>query len=136
MAKTGLRVFIGDLETQVGTLWFESLGNREHSIFQYEESWVSHPRRFAIAPHIPLDGGRMFFKAAGEHASPLPLPIADTTPDAWGRSIIRKDSKGAEKPTSPLTEIDFLTSVDDFSRVGALRFRSMTPNACWPNSSS
>jgi serine/threonine-protein kinase HipA len=47
--------------------------------------------------------------------------MADTTPDSWGRGIIRKDARLGK--AGPLTEIDFLTAVDDFTRIGALRFR-------------
>lgn len=123
MAQRILKVCIGEAGFEVGTLWFESAGNREHSSFQYSEVWLSHPRRFAIAPMLPLDANRRFFKAQGEQDSPLPAPVADTTPDSWGRSIIRKDARLGKARTGPLTEIDFLTAVDDSSRVGALRFR-------------
>lgn len=125
MAQSAFKVCIGDAGLEVGTLWFETAGGREHSSFQYAASWLDHPRGFAIAPALALDGERKFFKAAGEHGSPLPPPIADTTPDSWGRNIIRKDSRLSGTNSGPLSEIDFLTAVDDFSRVGALRVRGV-----------
>jgi serine/threonine-protein kinase HipA len=121
MAQRILKVCMGEAGLEVGTLWFESAGGREHSSFQYSETWLSHPRRFAIAPALPLDADRRFFKARSDQGSPLPAPVADTTPDSWGRGIIRKDVRLGK--ARPLTEIDFLTAVDDFTRVGALRFR-------------
>jgi serine/threonine-protein kinase HipA len=120
-----LKVCLGEAGWEVGTLTFESAGGREHSSFQYDSAWLTHPRRFAIAPMLPLDDNRRFFRRQSEHASPLPLPIADTTPDSWGRSIIRKDSRSNRAETAPLTEMDFLTAADDFSRIGALRFRKL-----------
>ncbi|MDR2014703.1 MAG: HipA domain-containing protein [Azoarcus sp.] len=124
MSQRILKVGIGNAGLEVGTLWFEAVGGREHSSFQYSAVWLEHPRRFAIAPMLPLTTERRFFKAQGEQGSPLPAPVADTTPDSWGRGIIRKDTRFNKKgPTEPLTEFDFLTAVDDFSRVGALRFR-------------
>ncbi|MDX4076550.1 HipA domain-containing protein, partial [Brucella sp. NBRC 113783] len=106
-------------------LWFEAAGGREHSSFQYDSGWLEHPRGFAIAPALTLDADRKFFRAANEHGTPLPPPVADTTPDSWGRNIIRKDVRLGGNNSNPLTEIDFLTAVDDFSRVGALRVRSL-----------
>lgn len=56
--------------------------------------------------------------------SPLPFALADTAPDAWGARIIRRAhaKRRAQDPTlAPLTAFDYLVSVDDFSRVGALR---------------
>jgi len=127
MPATTLQVCIGDPPTVVGTLIFEAKGNRAHSTFQYASSWLEHPRRFAIDPGLPLDDQRRFFKSDGPGSSPLPGAIADTLPDSWGRGIIQKDARlnpdttGAR--TGPLVEIDYLSAVDDFSRMGALRFR-------------
>jgi serine/threonine-protein kinase HipA len=118
--QKNLKVCLGEKGWEVGTLTFESSGGREHSSFQYDPAWLTHPKSFAIAPMLPLEESRRFFRhQGGEHGTSLPLPMRDTTPDSWGRKIIRKDACDA----APLTELDFLTVADDFSRVGALRFR-------------
>ena len=51
--------------------------------------------------------------------------FADTMPDAWGRRVIARDhaKRRAAEQLPPLTEMDCLLAVDDFSRVGALRLR-------------
>ena len=52
--------------------------------------------------------------------------IADTSPDAWGRRVIARDHakrRRIDPQLRPLTELDYLLAVDDFSRVGALRLR-------------
>lgn len=127
MAQRILKVRIGQTSQDVGTLWFESSKGRTHSSFQYSEQWLKDPRRFAIAPALLLNGDRKFFRAQTPNASPLPSAIADTTPDSWGRSIIRKDVRLSGARPEPLTEIDFLAAVDDFSRIGALRFQEDSP---------
>ncbi|RSC21571.1 hypothetical protein EGT36_29470 [Agrobacterium sp. FDAARGOS_525] len=91
MVQSAYKICIGDSGLEVGTLWFEAAGGREHSSFQYDSGWLEHPRGFAIAPALTLDADRKFFRAANEHGTPLPPPVADTTPDSWGRNIIRKD---------------------------------------------
>lgn len=122
MAKA-LQVCIGNTGLVIGTLRFEAQGNREFSSFEYAESWLESSRRFAIAPSMPLGGGPFYYKKDGDFASPLPMPLADTTPDSWGRNIIRRHARENRADTAPLNELDFLLSVDDFSRMGALRVR-------------
>lgn len=125
--KRILQVCMGNAGVVVGTLWFTAEAGREHSSFQYAQSWIDHPLGFAIAPSLTLDATRKFFHGPrhGDGEMPLPPPIADTTPDSWGREIIVKEAK--QKKQDAFSEIDFLTASDDFSRIGALRFRDMDP---------
>lgn len=128
---SALKVCIGNQGLVVGTLRFEAQGNREFSSFQYEESWISHPRGFALAPSVPLNSSPYFFKKEGDTSSPLPPFLADTTPDSWGRNIVRRDARASRADTRPLNELDYLLAVDDFSRLGALRIRADAPNAAF-----
>jgi serine/threonine-protein kinase HipA len=72
-----------------------------------------------------------YHKAIGD-GSVFPGAIADTEPDGWGRQIIRRDyakrreaakKRGDAESWQALTPIDYLLAVDDFTRVGALRFQ-------------
>ncbi|UXN05106.1 type II toxin-antitoxin system HipA family toxin [Bartonella sp. HY406] len=123
MAQTEFNICIGDLGIEVGTLWFEANGARQHSTFQYSQSWLSNPRRFAIAPAIALSENRFFFKADDEMSSPLPPPLADASPDSWGRNIIRRQARALSPNATPLNECDYISAIDDFSRIGALRLK-------------
>lgn len=49
-----LEVCFGQRGDLVGTLWLTTDGERSFSSFQYAHSWLIHPRRFRIAPSIPL----------------------------------------------------------------------------------
>ncbi len=124
MVQTTLSVCIGDQGLEVGQLMFEAQGNRQFSRFQYANVWLENPRSFALAPSMPLRETPFFYRPEGDRGSPLPPPLADTTPDSWGRNIIRRDARETRTDTRPLNECDFLTAVDDFSRMGALRLRS------------
>lgn len=129
MVQQVLKVCIGAAGIEVGTLRFESQGNREFSSFEYEEEWIADQRGFAIAPSLPLDSTRFFFKKEGDAISPLPPPLSDTAPDSWGRNIIRRDARENRQDTSPLNELNYLLAVDDFSRLGALRIREEADGA-------
>lgn len=119
-----LKVCIGDQGIEVGKLRFDSQGNREFSSFEYSEAWLANPRAFAISPSMPLVAGPHFSKKEGALVSPLPPALADTSPDSWGRNIIRRDTRENSNDAGPLNELDYLLAVDDFSRIGALRLKN------------
>ena len=119
MSKTStrVRVVLGETCDAVGDLIFESDGRRETSVFRYTQKWLESPRRFAIAPSMPLSESPFYFAATrGNRRTALPGAVSDSTPDSWGRGLIRKASRRA------LTELDFLLLANDQTRQGALRY--------------
>ncbi len=119
MAKTTqrVRVALGEALHPVGELVFEFAGRREACMFRYAAEWLDYPRRFALAPTMPLAATPFYSAASRERPrSALPGPIADGAPDAWGRGLIRKALSGT------LTELDYLLAADDVTRQGALRY--------------
>lgn len=91
-------------------------GGRETSAFVYDQSWNELPQGFSIAPHMPRGTGR-FYTNKADQGSSLPAPVADGTPDTWGRAIIKMALGGRV-----LTDLDYLIESDDFLRAGALRY--------------
>lgn len=126
-----IKVYIGDVQRLVGTLFFNASGNRESSGFEYSPEWIEFSKSFEIDPALPLGHGRAFrSKRVGN--SVFHGAIADSEPDGWARQVIlranskhRKEKKdnGISLDDSLLTSLDFLLAVDDFSRIGALRFQ-------------
>ncbi|MDR1768925.1 MAG: HipA domain-containing protein [Propionibacteriaceae bacterium] len=90
------------------------------STFNYDLAYLTNPSAYALDPELPL--------AAGSQpvTSPLPRSFLDASPDRWGRNLIRKrvqhESRQGHQPLRTLDERDFLLSVADVSRQGALRF--------------
>lgn len=106
----------------VGCLWTRIRGARESASFEYDRAWLSQPMRFALDPALRLAQGR--FHTASDR--PLFGAIADSTPDRWGRMLMRRAerhlSASTGKTPRTLREIDYLLGVDDEARLGALRF--------------
>ena len=122
--KTRINVCIGKEGLPVGELTYVKDGSREYSVFAYGQDWLRHPSRFKVSPDLDLAPGYQVRKPPTKDDSRFFLALADTEPDAWGRRVIaRAHAKERKKdPTlKALTELDYLCSVDDFSRVGALR---------------
>lgn len=108
---------------KVGQLWGRFRQGKESMSFEYDRSWLSHPKRFSLDPSLKLVAGAF-------HASqdkPIFGAIDDSAPDRWGRLLMRRsERRNAEKEkrvARTLREMDFLLMVDDECRQGALRFK-------------
>jgi len=129
--KRTLQIHVGEPAQPVGTLHFDSAGHRERSAFAYQDGWLAEKARFALEPGLPLVTGPQFH-GASPHGSVFHGVFADTEPDGWAKRVILRDHakrrqaarrEGRDPGTAMLTAVDFLLAVDDFSRVGALRFQ-------------
>ena len=125
--RTQLDVFLGQSEKPLGRVIFVKDGQRVFSQFRYDEAWLSDPKFFDVSPDLQRQSGYQLRKPPTKNDSSFFMALADTEPDAWGRRVIaRAHAKARDKDTSlePLTEVDYLTAVDDFSRIGALRLQN------------
>lgn len=130
MSANGLRqkvhVCIGHVGHAVGELTFVRDDGREYSAFSYDPSWLDRHERFEVSPDLLLREGHFTRRATSEDESPFPYALADTEPDAWGKRVIQRahaKRRRYDKSLGPLTRFDILATVDDFSRIGALRLR-------------
>ena len=125
-----MRVCLGEEAVEVGTLAFESKGARRLAAFAYADSWLANPDRFALSPDLPLVIGYQFRANKDLDQSAFFGCFADTEPDGWGRTVIKRDHAKQRKESSAdaravglLSDFDFLLWVNDFARMGAIRFR-------------
>ncbi len=112
-------VVLGNACIPIGRLIFETDGRRSHSTFIYDERWLENPIGFDLAPDMPRSRAPFHFSAEGRESrrrDVLAGPFTDTSPDSWGRKLIRRvRGEGA-------TEFDYLVAAEDKARHGALRF--------------
>jgi serine/threonine-protein kinase HipA len=106
----------------VGRLWLRVRNRTESATFQYDDSWLQNPERFALEPALQMDTAP-YHTAAGKR---LFGAIGDSAPDRWGRALMmraeaRRERKAGESQRT-LWEGDYLLLVDDETRQGALRF--------------
>lgn len=121
-------VFLSGQEQQdllLGTLFESPLGAVEVYSFAFDESYLKLPlaRSFFLDPDLAFFPGRQFFSSNKAIFGFL----SDSAPDRWGRQLLRKQEevlarKENRKPNA-LSEFDYLLGVNDFSRMGALRFK-------------
>ncbi|MFG6082236.1 type II toxin-antitoxin system HipA family toxin [Paracoccus litorisediminis] len=113
------RVVMGNGLVPVGRLVFETDGRRSHSTFIYDQDWIDNPRGFDLCPQMPRGAAPFHASSGGRDSRKRDViagPFVDTSPDSWGRKLMRRVlGEGA-------TEFDFLIACDDTARQGALRF--------------
>jgi serine/threonine-protein kinase HipA len=86
--------------------------------FEYTAEWLGRADTFAIDPtSLPLRPG-------AHHASSLFRAMLDCGPDRWGRVLIERAVRKQVLERKPYQDIDYVLALDDFSRIGALRFRA------------
>ena len=115
-------IALGNVNYPVGRLWSHWRKGKESASFQYDESWLTHPERFALEPALKLTQGTFHTQAE----QMLFCAIGDSAPDRWGRVLMRRAetqrARSKEEVPRTLGEVDYLLGVNDEARQGALRF--------------
>ena len=116
----GIYIDIGDEARLVARC--RMLTKRKHttSIFEYDKSWLAFEGRFALDPqNLPLSNHPIYTR---NETSSLPGALRDTAPDRWGQKLIKRAfaKQGIKRQ---LTEFDYLLSMNDNTRIGALRYK-------------
>ena len=116
-------VFIdrGGETVPAGTLWTRTRGARQTASFEYDPSWLARRDAFGLDPVLP--------PARGQFHTDRPLfnAFTDPAPDRWGQTLMRRNelrrARAEGRRPRTLLALDFLTLVDDETRLGALRFK-------------
>ena len=111
--------------THVGTLSHD----RGTLRFAYDAAWIKNPQAFALDPDLSLGEGTYFPNAEEGNFRVLD----DSAPDRWGQTLMKRRealaAKDERRNPRTLYAWDYLLGVEDFSRQGALRYRSPDDDA-------
>lgn len=105
---------------RVGRLWVRARGDGiESCSFEYDRAWLARRGAFSLDPELPLTAGQFHTQR------PLFNAFTDPSPERWGQTLLRRyerlRAKAEGRKPRALLAIDFLTLVDDETRLGALR---------------
>ncbi len=111
-----------DNETLLGTLYVNNVRGSETFSFEFDYDWLKNNECAAmIDPELSFILGRQYSnkKMFGI--------FEDACPDRWGRLLIQKRenllAKAQNRKPKKLLESDYLLGVDDYTRMGSLRFK-------------
>ena len=102
-----------------GHLRYLGKTHRQSSVFEYTDSWRSYCKAFALDPaNLQLTAQQYYWTS---EKTALPGAVRDCAPDRWGRQLLRRAFRKAGD-NRRLSELDYLLEINDYTRVGALRF--------------
>ena len=107
----------------VGELGYESLRGSDSYSFKFDEGWlVRHPDLF-LSDDLNIFPGQQFTRPGRDIFG----CFSDALPDRWGRTLLLRreqlEAQQEKRPVRRLSSFDFLMGIDDFSRMGAFRFK-------------
>lgn len=107
----------------VGELTRQSLRGSETFGFQFHSHWLRDFGKIFLSNDLTSFPGIQYSPAGKQ----LFGCFADALPDRWGRTLLarRELLSAADEGRAPrrLTQFDYLIGIDDFSRIGAFRFK-------------
>jgi serine/threonine-protein kinase HipA len=109
------------IDWQGQTLFVGRLRSAQRSAattFEYTAEWLGRADAFAIDPtSLPLRPG-------AQHGATLSGAMQDCGPDRWGRLLIERAVRKQILERKPYQDLNYVLALDDFARIGALRFRA------------
>jgi serine/threonine-protein kinase HipA len=97
-----------------------SRGDRGSVRFAYEPGWLKHAHAFPLDPELDLTSGE-FFPGNSNFGV-----FMDSCPDRWGQILMKRrevvQAKEEGRTPRALGPWEFLLGVQDYTRMGALRF--------------
>lgn len=119
----------------MGELGHESLRGADSYLFRFDEEWLRNHGSLFISADLRNYPG-MQYTLPGRDIFGC---FSDALPDRWGRLLLLRREQilasEEQRPIRRLTSFDHLTGIDDFSRMGALRFKP-SPNDDYINTTS
>ncbi len=112
----------------VGELSYESLRGLDSYGFKFSDEWLKQHGDISLSDDLNNYPGQQYTRPDRDIFG----CFADALPDRWGRTLLlRREQILAEeehRPVRRLSSFDFLTGIDDYSRMGGFRFRE-TPDS-------
>lgn len=117
----------------LGELGYESLRGSDSYSFSYNPDWLKHNGNVLLSADLNNYTGAQYTQPGKDIFG----CFADALPDRWGKTLLNRREQilafEEQRPARRLSSYDYLTGIDDFSRIGALRFKN-TPDGPFINS--
>lgn len=109
---------------EIGTLGYEHVRGKDHFIFEYSREWLM--RHGGLVLSGDLVNAPALQHPRGEDS--VFGFVKDSFPDRWGRLLMdrreRLTAQSERRPVRMLTAYDYLTGIEDYTRMGGIRYKS------------
>ena len=107
----------------VGELTYESLRGSDSYGFKFDNDWLCNFGSLFLSADLNNYPGMQYAQPGHDIFG----CFSDSLPDRWGRMLLNRReqivAKSENRPIRHLSSFDYLTGIDDFSRMGGFRFK-------------
>lgn len=107
----------------IGELGYESLRGSDSYSFKYNTEWLKKHGSICLSADINNYTGQQYTQPGKDIFG----CFSDALPDRWGKTLLNRREQilaaEAKRPVRRLSSYDYLIGIDDFSRMGGLRFK-------------
>ena len=108
---------------EIGTLGYEHVRGKDHFVFEYSREWLKHYGGILLSGDL-MNVPSLQHPRSSDNVFGF---VKDSFPDRWGRLLLdrreRLTAQSEERPIRVLTNYDYLVGIEDFTRMGGLRYK-------------
>ncbi len=109
---------------EIGTLGYERVRGKDHFVFEYSHEWLKQHGGIVLS-------GDLMNVPSLQHPRGTDSVfgfVKDSFPDRWGRLLLdrreRLTAQAEGRAVRVLTNYDYLTGIEDFTRMGGIRYKN------------
>ena len=108
---------------EIGTLGYEHVRGKDHFVFEYSREWLKQYGGILLSGDL-MNVPSLQHPRGNDNVFAF---IKDSFPDRWGRLLLdrreRLTAQSEGRPTRMLTNYDYLIGIEDFTRMGGIRYK-------------
>lgn len=114
--------FLSDAQ-EIGTLGYEHVRGKDHFVFEYSRDWLRQHGGLLLSGDL-MNVPSLQHPRGSDSVFGF---VKDSFPDRWGRLLLdrreRLTAQSEGRPVRALTNYDYLIGIEDFTRMGGLRYK-------------
>ena len=108
---------------EIGILGYEHVRGKDHFVFEYSRQWLKQYGGLLLSGDL-INVPSLQHPRGHDNVFGF---VKDSFPDRWGRLLLdrreRLTAQSEGRPTRMLTHYDYLIGIEDFTRMGGIRYK-------------
>ena len=108
---------------EIGILGYEHVRGKDHFVFEYSRQWLKQHGGILLSGDL-MNVPSLQHPRGNDNVFGF---VKDSFPDHWGRLLLdrreRLTAQSEGRPTRMLTNYDYLIGIEDFTRMGGIRYK-------------
>ena len=108
---------------EIGVLGYEHIRGKDHFVFEYSHQWLKRYGGILLSGDL-INVPSLQHPRGNDNVFGF---VKDSFPDRWGRLLLdrreRLTAQSEGRPTRILTNYDYLIGIEDFTRMGGIRYK-------------